>query len=199
MKSLLELRKKIKAKKPNFIREDAHKKPRVRPNWRLPKGMHSKIRHKKKGHQKMPRPGYGSPVSVRGLHKSGLEPILLVSLKGLDTINKSTQGVIIASSMGDRKRVEALKIAAKKGIRVLNIKNSEEYIKGVEEKRKQLKEEKKQKIESEEKKSEKKVAKETKDIKKEDKEGLKDVLNEEEKKMQEKKDMDKALIKKGLQ
>ena len=43
-KKLLELRKKIKGKKPNFIRQDAHKHKRLARKWRKPKGIQSKMR-----------------------------------------------------------------------------------------------------------------------------------------------------------
>ena len=44
---LLELRKRIKRKKPEFIRQDAHKKKSLESKWRKPKGLHSKMREKR--------------------------------------------------------------------------------------------------------------------------------------------------------
>ena len=53
-KDLLEFRKKIKAKKPNFIRQDAHKKGEIKKKWRRPKGLQSKMRLHKRGYRKSP-------------------------------------------------------------------------------------------------------------------------------------------------
>ena len=55
MSEKLELRKKIKAKKPNFVSQDTHKRKRIRPRWRKPRGWHSKIRLHKIGYRKMVR------------------------------------------------------------------------------------------------------------------------------------------------
>ena len=43
LKEELELRKKIKSKKPDFIRQDFHKK-RLKKKWKRPRGLHSKVR-----------------------------------------------------------------------------------------------------------------------------------------------------------
>ena len=47
--SLLELRRAMKRKKPDFIRQDSHKKAGLGAKWRKPKGIHSKMRKKHKG------------------------------------------------------------------------------------------------------------------------------------------------------
>ena len=200
---LIELRKKMKKKKPDFIRQDSHKKPEICPNWRKPRGMHSKIRLKKKGYRRMPNPGYRSPAEVRGFDRSGLVPVLLKNLGQLEGIDKDKQGIIISSSLGNKKRLEAMKLAKEKGIKILNIKDPEKYAKEAEESMKKKKELKKQKTEKKEKK--KKEAKEKpKEEKKEpekaeEKSGVEGVLADEEKKAKEKKEKDKALIKKELQ
>ena len=64
--NLLQLRKRIKAKKPNFVRQDSHKQKEVKKKWRKPKGMQSKMRLKKKGYRKSVSIGYGSPKKVNG-------------------------------------------------------------------------------------------------------------------------------------
>ena len=72
MKELLELRNKIKAKKPRFIRHDAHKKKRVSLNWRRPRGRQSKMRLHKKGYARGRSTGFGSPNQIRNLSRQGL-------------------------------------------------------------------------------------------------------------------------------
>lgn len=184
-KELLELRKRIKAKKPVFIRQDAHKKKRLAKNWRRPKGIQSKMRLKRKGYRRSVSKGFKSPREVRGLHKSGVEPVLISSPKELKVIEKGKQGVIISKGVGLRKRIEIAKEAEKAGIRVLNIKDTKKFIEKVEESIKQKKEEIK-KIKSERERKKVEVQKKKKEEKK----------TEEEKKEEEKKEKDKVLIKK---
>ena len=43
-KKMLELRAKLKKKKPRFIRQDAHKIKRIDKSWRKPRGKDSKIK-----------------------------------------------------------------------------------------------------------------------------------------------------------
>ena len=42
MADLLKLRKRIKKKKPRFVRQDSHKKPKLKKKWKKPKGLQSK-------------------------------------------------------------------------------------------------------------------------------------------------------------
>jgi large subunit ribosomal protein L32e len=199
MKELLALKKKMNQKRPAFIRQDSHKKAEIGPKWRKPRGMHSKIRLKKKGYRKMPNAGYRSPNVVRGMHMSGLTQVLITSLKDLENVSKESQGAIISSSFGIKKRIEALKLAKEKGITVLNIKNPDAYLKEAEENMKKKKEDKKSKAEKKQKKKKAEKPKEKKEAEEETKDDLKAMVSEEEKKIKEKKEKDKALIKKGIQ
>src|SRR3989344_1032964 len=52
--------KKITGKRIRFIRQDSNKKKQFRTKWQKPRGMHSKIRLRKKGHPVLPNIGYGS-------------------------------------------------------------------------------------------------------------------------------------------
>ena len=58
---LLEIRQKMKSRKPAFIRQDNPKRPKLKDVWRKPKGVHSKIRHHFKGRRKITSPDYNSP------------------------------------------------------------------------------------------------------------------------------------------
>ena len=46
MKDLLKIRRIAKAKKPTFLKQDAHRLAKLSEQWRQPKGQHSKIRKK---------------------------------------------------------------------------------------------------------------------------------------------------------
>lgn len=190
MKSLLEQRKRIKRKKPDFYMQDSHKKGRLKSKWRRPKGIDSKMRLCLKGYRKSVEPGFGSPNPVKGLLSSGQMPVLVNNLKDLESIDKEKQAALLSSGIGTRKRIEMLKKAMESGITIANFKDPAAKIKKIEEDRKKKLEEKK----SKEKKKAEKKAKEKKEKKK--KEDLAEkVLTEEEK---AKKEKDKILTKKEM-
>ncbi len=180
----------MKRKKPKFIRTDAVKK-RLKKRWVRARGLHSKIRLKKAGHQKKVSNGYGSPKKVRGLSRDGLIQVIVFNENELGAVNKEKEGIIIAKNVGTKKKVSLLKKAKEKGIKVLNL-NIDEYLKKKEEEIKKRLQKKRKKEEEKEKKKEKK-----KDEKK--KEELEEKLSDEEKKEKEKKEKDKLLTKREVQ
>lgn len=201
LNTLLELRNRMKAKKPEFIRQDTDIRPRVRGGWRKPKGIHSKMRHNRRGKRKLPSPGYGSPVKVRGLHPSGLKPALVENEGQIPSSQE--YGIIVSGRAGMKKRAEIIKKANEKGIRILNI-DAEKFMKSFEE----FMQAKKKAKESKKGKEDKKEAK--KEIKKEAKaeEGKMQAESAEEKKKEEmhgrrpaptslEKEKDRILIKKA--
>jgi len=123
---LLELRNKIKEKKPDFIRQDYQRRKRLarKLKWKKPKGIHSKIRHHFKGRRKMPSPGYKSPLRVRGLSTFGLKIVRVASVAELQKMQKN-EGAIIPKSVGMKKRLEILKKAREINAAVLNFNVSE--------------------------------------------------------------------------
>ena len=181
---LLELRNKIKERKPVFIRQDNPKRMKLNYKWRKPKGVHSKIRHHFKGRRKMPSPGYKSPVEVKGLHATGLRMVRVSSPHELDRINKN-EGIIIPKSTGTRKRLEILKKAREMNVPVLNLK-SEETIKKIED----FINSKKKKEIIEAKKTKKEYAKEARAEQQNE-------MTDEQKKEAEKKEKDKVLTKRA--
>ena len=184
--TLLELRSKIKDKKPEFIRQDSPKRMKVGFKWRKPKGIHSKIRHHFKGRRKMPSPGFKSPLKVRGLHASGLKIVNVSSVNEVQKIKKNTEGIILSKSVGAKKRLEILKKAKELNITILNL-NVDEHIKKIED----MINSKKPKTEKEAKKEIKeKPVKEPKGQKEE-----KQQASDDTKKEAEKKERDKLLTK----
>ena len=117
---LLKVRKKQKAKKPNFVQTDLHKKKRLKNYWRRPKGLHNKKRRYILGKSGMARVGYGSPVAVKGLHPSGFQDMLMSRVQDLDELDPSTQAVRIARTVGQRKRMEIVNKARSLGLKILN-------------------------------------------------------------------------------
>ncbi len=127
-KKLLELRKEISKRRPKFVMQDQHKRPDLQPRWRRPKGMHSKMRHGVWGRPASVKAGYRGPCATRGLHASGLVPVLIHNHAELTKIDTKTQGAILAH-IGIRKKIELLNACKQKGITLLNVKNAEEAIK----------------------------------------------------------------------
>lgn len=122
--NLLKLRRRLKARKPEFRRYESHKKLRLRnKGWRRPRGRHSKLRQRYGGKWSGKIPvsvGFGSPKAVRGLHPCGKEEVLVHTLKQLDEVDPDRQAVRIASSVGMKKRLAIEEKAKELGIKVLN-------------------------------------------------------------------------------
>jgi large subunit ribosomal protein L32e len=106
--------------KPQFNRQDHHKKSRVPTSWRRPRGTLSKQRLGIKGKGDTVEAGYRTPTEVRGLHPSGFEEVRVHNVDGLEGVDGDTQAVRIASTVGGRKRERIEETAEDRGIRVLN-------------------------------------------------------------------------------
>ena len=106
--------------KPQFNRQDYHKKKRVPTSWRRPRGQLSKQRKGVKGKGDTVEAGFRTPTAVRGLHPSGFEEVRVHNVDDLDGVDGDTEAVRIASSVGGRKRERIEEIAEDEGIRVLN-------------------------------------------------------------------------------
>lgn len=109
--------------KPAFKRRGLHRKVKLDDVWRRPRGLHSKQRRQFRAKGVLPRPGYGSPVAVRGMHPSGYEEVRVFSPADLAGLNPEIQAVRIAGSVGNRKRGEIQARALELGLKVLNAKD----------------------------------------------------------------------------
>ncbi len=89
--------------------------------WRRPKGIDNKIRMKRKGYPPIVTVGYRGPKSVRGIHPSGFIEVIVHNPRELMNINPETQAIRIASTVGVRKRIEIIREAVRRGIKVLNV------------------------------------------------------------------------------
>ena len=88
--------------------------------WRLPRGIHSKVRRHFGYRPPLVSIGYRGPVDVRGLHPSGFQEVLVHNQAELQKLDKATQAARIGGTVGGRKAELITKDAAKLGIRVLN-------------------------------------------------------------------------------
>jgi len=119
-KRLLEVRKILSKKRPSFVRFNPSHLVRLSESWRKPKGGDSKVRKKKKGKPRMPTVGFRSPKKVRGLLRDGTKPVVISNAKELENINEKEVTIIIASTVGKKKRQEIIKKAEEKGFKILN-------------------------------------------------------------------------------
>ncbi|ELZ78341.1 50S ribosomal protein L32e [Haloferax larsenii] len=106
--------------KPQFNRQDYHKKKRTPKSWRRPRGTLSKQRIGIKGKGPKVEAGYRTPKAARGLHPSGFEEVRVHNVDDLEGIDGDTQAVRIASSVGARKRERIEEVCEDREIRVLN-------------------------------------------------------------------------------
>ena len=108
-------------KRPKFRRQEWFRYYRLsRTGWRKPKGLQSKQRLNMKYRTPMARVGYGKISSVRGLHSSGFEDILVNNPNDLDGLDPERQAVRVGASVGNRKRAKIHDRADDLGLRVLN-------------------------------------------------------------------------------
>ncbi len=120
----LKLSIKMRRERPDFIRTYSRERNKARLEdspWRRPKGIDNKIRMKRKGYPPIVRVGYRGPSDVRGLHPSGFQEVLVHRPEDLAKVDPERQAVRIASTVGLRKRVEIVREAVKRGIKVLNV------------------------------------------------------------------------------
>ncbi|MCD6369592.1 MAG: 50S ribosomal protein L32e [Thermoproteales archaeon] len=120
-KRLLKVRRLLKSKKPFFTRINSWFLKRIDEDvWRHPRGLDNKIKHEIKGYPARVKIGYRGPRSIRGIHPSGFEEVLVYSPKDLEKIDKRRQAIRIASTVGRRKRREIIEKANNLGIKILN-------------------------------------------------------------------------------
>ena len=117
----LDARKAQKKVQPKFRRQEWFRYSRLkRTGWRKPKGYQSSQRMNRKYRSPMARVGYGKIASVRNLHPSGFEEVLVHRPEDLDGIDPAVQAARVGSTVGGRKRVLIHERADELGIRVLN-------------------------------------------------------------------------------
>ena len=109
---------------PKFVRQGTHrhsklgKKRKKLQIWRMPKGMHSKIRQSRKGHAALPRVGYKSPRSESG--KIGRKDVVLIRNMG-DLSHFPKDSVAILARVGAKKKLEMIKAAIEMKVRIVNL------------------------------------------------------------------------------
>lgn len=120
-KEKLLIRKKIKKRTPDFLREEWFRYKRLSKNWRRPDGITSKMRRNYKYRPSRVRVGFRGPSDVRGLHSSGFEEVIVYNVRDLENIDPKTQAARIGGSVGTKKRIDIEKKADELDVRILNM------------------------------------------------------------------------------
>jgi len=120
LKKLVEMRRKVKRKKPDFVRQESWRYGRVDESWRRPRGIDSKMRKEVKGWPPRVKVGYRGPKLARGLHPSAFKEVIVYNVDDLSKVNAETEAIRIAHTVGAKKRAEILSRARELGIHVLN-------------------------------------------------------------------------------
>jgi large subunit ribosomal protein L32e len=107
-----------------FKRDGFGKKRQLSDSWRKPRGQHNKQREQKKAKGALPKPGFGSPIAVRGMHPSGFFEVLISSPTELEGIDPKTHAVRIGATVGDRRRAGIQEKALGAGFKVLNARSA---------------------------------------------------------------------------
>ncbi len=120
--------KKTRRKKPKFPRLNLNVKRLDVSKWRKPKGMSGRpkksLSHKK---GKSPKVGYGLSSEFKNKHMSGMEIVEVSNINELEKLDKTKQMAKILN-VGRRKKIEIVKKAISKGIKISNLRKPEEYI-----------------------------------------------------------------------
>ncbi len=174
IKELLEKRKATKKGKPFFRKKDYYKSKNLAWRWRKPRGVDNKQRLRKRSHASIPETGLKSPKEVRGLHKSGLTPVIVLNFKQLETLTKE-QGLILSSRLGNKKRSMLIEEIKKRGLILLNM-DADKTLSKIQAGLKQRQEGRKQELAKEKEAEKKKSIEET--VKKEEAEAKEETKGE---------------------
>ena len=107
-----------------FLRQDYMRHLKLGKNrkklqkWRKPKGRHSKMREKRKGYPISPSIGYKSQKVVT--------QIIINNLNELKNLNEKNP-IIIAKKVGAKKKIEIIKLAQERNIKILNVKGIKKW------------------------------------------------------------------------
>ena len=119
-KRLMKLKKKMSQKRPKFRRFESWRFVRIKDHWRKPKGIDNHMRLNLRGWPKVVNVGYRSPKQVRHLHPSGNEEVAVHNVGDLAIIDPETQVARIGGSVGTKKRINIVREADLRSIRILN-------------------------------------------------------------------------------
>jgi len=123
LRRLMRIRVLMERREPRWMSMDEWRFLRVahRESWRRPKGNDNKIRLEIKGYPKRVKVGYGKPRLVRNLHPTGFKLVTVHRPEDVDKVDPTKEAIVIGRTVGLRKRVEIVRRAIERGVRVINV------------------------------------------------------------------------------
>eukprot|EP00741_Cyanophora_paradoxa_P011305 tig00020554_g10919.t1 len=112
----------VKKRSKKFVRHQSDRRATVKPSWRRPKGIDSRVRRKFKGQLLMPNIGYGSNKKTRHMLPNGLYKFALNNLKDVELLLMHNRKFVgeIASNVSTRQRKAIVERAAQLGVALTN-------------------------------------------------------------------------------
>ncbi len=100
----------VKKRSKRFVRQDINKKSRLEEKWHYPKGIHSKLRHRRRGYGLIVKTGYKTPKFIRGRTLDGKKLVTVKNMAELLSLKNVQDNFTIqlSSTLGKRKRIEIL-------------------------------------------------------------------------------------------
>jgi large subunit ribosomal protein L32e len=119
---LLTVRDATDVRRPKFVRTASHRYWRIGrwKSWRTPRGMQSKQRRHYGYRPVVVSIGFRSPKATRGLTPSGFRPVVVLTEKALAGLDPKRDAVVIARTVGTRRRLVLEEAARQLGLHVLN-------------------------------------------------------------------------------
>lgn len=123
LRRLMRIRVLMERREPRWMSMDEWRFLRIahRESWRRPKGNDNKIRLEIKGYPKRVKIGYGKPRLVRNLHPTGFKLVTVHRPEDVDKVDPTKEAIVIGRTVGLRKRVEIVRRAIERGVRVINV------------------------------------------------------------------------------
>merc|ERR1711955_162155 len=112
----------IKKRRKRFIRHQSERYDKVKPSWRKPKGIDSRVRRRFKGQYLMPSIGYGSNAKTRHMMPDGFRKFVVHNVADVDLLLmlKGSYAAEIAHNVSARKRKEIVDRANQLSVKVTN-------------------------------------------------------------------------------
>lgn len=112
----------VKKNTKKFKRHQSDRFKRVDENWRLQKGIDSRIRRRFRGTVYAPKIGYGSNKKTRYLNSKGQKVVTVSNIKQLEALlmNNKLYSAEIAHNVSAKNRVAILSKARAIGVKVTN-------------------------------------------------------------------------------
>ena len=99
----------LKKRSKEFVRQDYNKKKRLKKKWRYPRGIHSKLRHRKKGYGIVVKTGYKVPKTIRHRTIDGYKIITIHNMNELIMVSEMSKEdkvkIQLSSTIGKKKRL----------------------------------------------------------------------------------------------